>query len=211
MSNILSNDRINVSITASLDDIVNNPYIIFEQYVGYDNDDTIPFYKIDNGILPSPELGLEAILEKDSAERLRALCVDELNKIASHSFANASTVLANINKRLSRMADWMKHEYKMQNFIVDWDVLSEALYIREDNSKVQYLYLKHVYEDERIIENTFKMLAERPDITIKVPIDEKRFIDKLNKSPELMRLAKEEYESILRNQAHLYADFYKAD
>lgn len=209
MSNILSNDRINVSITASLDDIVNNPYIIFEQYVGYDNDDTIPFYKIDNGILPSPELGLEAILEKDSAERLRALCVDELNKIASHSFANASTVLANINKRLSRMADWMKHEYKMKNFLVDWDVLSEALYIREDNSKVQYLYLKHVYEDERIIENTFKMLAERLDITIKVPIDEKRFIDKLNKSPELMRLAKEEYESILRNQARICMQIFK--
>jgi hypothetical protein len=204
MSNILSEDRTNVSITASLDDIVNNPYIIFEQYVGYDNDDSIPFYKIDNGILPSPELGLEAILEKDSAERLRALCVDELNRIASHSFGNASTILANINKRLLRMADWMNHVYKMQNFKVDWDVLSKALYIREDNSKIQYLYLKHVYENERMIEDTFKMLADRPDITLKVPIDEKRFVDKLiKKDSDLMRLAQEKYESILKNQARI--------
>lgn len=149
-------------------------------------------------------MGLEAILEKDSAERLRALCVDELNKIASHSYGNASTILANINKRLSRMADWMNHVFKLQNFKVDWDVLSKALHIREDDSKIQYLYLKHVYEDERTVENTFKMLAERPSITLKVPIDEKRFIDKLVKTDsDLMRLSHEKYECILNNQARI--------
>lgn len=56
-----------------------NPYIIFEQYVGFDSDDAIPFYKIDNGVIPSPEYGLEEILDNGSTERLRAYCVDEMN------------------------------------------------------------------------------------------------------------------------------------
>ena len=70
-----------MSITASVSELVENPYIIFEQYVGEDSDDTIPFYKIDNGIIPSPEYGLEEIIDAGSTERLRALCVDELNRM----------------------------------------------------------------------------------------------------------------------------------
>jgi hypothetical protein len=31
--------------------MMENPYIIFEQYVGYDSDDTIPFYKLATGRL----------------------------------------------------------------------------------------------------------------------------------------------------------------
>ena len=54
MGHILGEDREDVSITASLKEIVENPYIIFEQYQGMDPDDAIPFYKIDNGIIVSP-------------------------------------------------------------------------------------------------------------------------------------------------------------
>ena len=60
MGYILSEDREDVSITASLKEIVENPYIIFEQYQGMDPDDTIPFYKIDNAIIVSPEYGIES-------------------------------------------------------------------------------------------------------------------------------------------------------
>jgi hypothetical protein len=49
MESIIDENRENVSITASISEMMENPYIIFEQYVGYDSDDTIPFYKIDNG------------------------------------------------------------------------------------------------------------------------------------------------------------------
>lgn len=44
MKAILSEKRSDVSITASLAEMVENPYIIFEQYIGMDSDDTIPFY-----------------------------------------------------------------------------------------------------------------------------------------------------------------------
>ena len=105
MQSILSEDRENVSITSSLNDILDNPYIIFEQYQGYDVDDVIPFYKIDNGIIASPDFGLENILDEGSTERLRAFCVDELNRIAAHSFGKAITILAAVNHRLDRMPE----------------------------------------------------------------------------------------------------------
>lgn len=47
VASIIADDRENVSITASIKEMAENPYIIFEQYIGYDSDDVIPFYKID--------------------------------------------------------------------------------------------------------------------------------------------------------------------
>ena len=63
MGRILGENRGAVSIRASLSEIAKNPYIIFEQYQGMEPDDAIPFYKIDNGIIASPEYGLENIFD----------------------------------------------------------------------------------------------------------------------------------------------------
>lgn len=166
MKAILSEKRSDVSITASLAEMVENPYIIFEQYIGMDSDDTIPFYKIDNGMIASPEYGIADIFDAGATERLRAFCVDELNRIAAHSFGKAETILKSINHRLDRMPDWKRYTYKLKNFKIDRDILDKALEIKEDDDKTLYLYLKWVYEDERQIENVFTMLAERPDMRL---------------------------------------------
>lgn len=101
---ILDDGRENVSITASIEQMAENPYIIFEQYHGIDSDDSeIPFYKIDNGVIPSPEYGVEEIFDAGATERLRAFCVDELKKIAAHSFGKAEMILQSINARLDRI------------------------------------------------------------------------------------------------------------
>ena len=119
---IISDDRENVSITASIEEMEENPYIIFEQYVGYDSDDTIPFYKIDNGVISSPEYGIDEILDNGSTERFRAFCVDELNKIATHSFGRAESILQVVNARIDRLPEWKRYVYKMQNFNVEQDI-----------------------------------------------------------------------------------------
>lgn len=121
---IMSENKEDVSITASTDELIENPYVIFEQYRGDDSDDTIPFYKIDNGVIPSPEYGLEEILDSGSTERLRALCVDELNRIPAHSFGKAETILKSINSRLDRMAEWKRNVYSIKNFNVEKDILN---------------------------------------------------------------------------------------
>ena len=58
VNNLMGDDRANFSVTATVADMLENPYTIFEQYVGSDSEDTIPLYKIDNGVIPSPQYGI---------------------------------------------------------------------------------------------------------------------------------------------------------
>ncbi len=204
MRALLSDDRENVSVTASLEEVLSNPYIIFEQYQGYDNDDVIPLYKIDNGILASPEYGLDDLLDKGSAERLRAFCVDELNRIAAHSFGKASIILDSVNRRLDRMPEWKRHVYKLKNFDIDAEVLEKALYLRRDDNNQLYLYLLTVYQDERFIEETFRNMTDRPDIALKRAISEEKFKEKLRRvDSKLVAKAGRQYEAILDKQAEI--------
>ena len=204
MGAILSEDRSDVSITSSLSEILENPYMIFEQYVGMDSDDTIPFYKIDNGIISSPEYGIENIFDVGATERLRAFCVDELNRIAAHSFGKAETILQSINHRLDRMPEWKQYTFKLKNFKLDRDIFDKALELKEDDEKNLYLYLKWVYEDERQVETIFTMLAERPDISLKMAITKDKFKKKLrNQESKLNETAAEQYEEILDKQADI--------
>ena len=202
IKSIIGEDREKVSLTATVSEILSNPYIIFEQYRGEDSEDTIPFYKIDNGIIASPEYGLENILDVDSAERFRAMCVDELNKIPAQTFGKAETILQEINYRLERMQNWKTTTYKMKNFEVDKDVLKDALYIRIGEDGEKFIYLRDVYEDEREIQKVLEDLVNRQDIPIKMAITEEMFKRDLRIEGSNLN-EKEEYENILKNQAQI--------
>lgn len=204
IKSIISDERAQVSITATHKELLKNPYLIFEQYIGIDSDDSISFYKIDNGMIPSPNYGLENLVGVDSTERFKALCVDELNKIPAHSFGKAETILENINERLDRMPEWKKSIFKLKNFSIDDDIWNESIHQRRDPEDVLYLYLKEVYDDERTIETTFKELAERPNIQLKNPITKQKFIEKLKRSSSSVEeKAPREYEKILEKQAEV--------
>ena len=199
---IIGEDREKVSITASIKKMSENPYIIFEQYVGFDSDDAIPFYKIDNGVIPSPEYGIEEILDNGSTERLRAYCVDELNRIPAHSFGKADTILQRINARIDRLPEWKRHVYKLQNFDVETKILDGALERKKDDKDDLYLYLRDVYEDERTVEEIFRDLANRPDITLKMAITPDKFKECLRvKGSPLEKKVAAEYGEILDHQA----------
>lgn len=204
VKSIIDEGRENVSITASIAEMAENPYIIFEQYRGFDPDDTIPFYRIDNGVIPSPEYGVEEILDSGATERLRAFCVDELNRIAAHSFGKAETLLLSINARLDRMPEWKRYAFKLANFGIDKDILDGALVQKKDSDNVLYLYLKEVYEDERTVEDALRNLADRSDIQLKLAITPDGFKRRLRKKDSLLeQKAPERYEEILDNQANI--------
>ena len=69
IKNVIRPERVINNIYADSRDIVGNPYLLSEQYAGDDIDDSISFNTVDHGILPSPELGLDNIFPKNSAER----------------------------------------------------------------------------------------------------------------------------------------------
>ena len=201
---IIDEDREKVSITASIEEMIENPYIIFEQYIGFDSDDTIPFYKIDNGVIPSPEYGIDEILDNGSTERLRAFCVDELNRIPAHSFGKAETILQRVNARIDRLPEWKRHVYKMQNFDVEPEILDGALERRKDENGVLYLYLRDVFQDERTVEEILRNLADRPDIILKMAITPEKFKNRLRvKDSPLMKKVPDQYEEILNHQASI--------
>ena len=201
---IVGDARENVSITASIEEMQDNPYVIFEQYVGFDEDDTIPLYKIENGIIPSPQYGLEEILDNGATERLRAFCVDELNRIPAHSFGKAETILNAINARIDRLPEWKRYVYSMSNFNIDKDIFDKALIQKKDDKGTLYLYLKDVYEDERTVELCLRNLADRPDIKLKLAITPSKFKTKLKIEDSPMAKEKpDEYEKILDHQAEI--------
>ena len=127
--------------------------------------------------------GIKNIFEVGDPERLRAFCVDELNRIAAHSFGKAETIVQAVNRRLDRMPEWKRYVFKVKLFKIDKDIFEKALTLKEDEDKNLYLYLKWVYEDERQVESTFTMLAERPDISLKLAITKERFKKNL-RNPE---------------------------
>ena len=204
MGCILGENRGDVSITASLDEIAENPYLIFEQYQGMDPDDSIPFYKIDNGIIASPEYGIGDLFDAGATQRLRAFCVDELNRIAAHSFGKAETILRSVTERQERMPEWRRYPFRLKHFRIDGEIFDKALHLREDGEGNLYLYLKWVYEDEREIERVFTMLAERPDISLKMAVSRERFKQKLRMpDSRLLETAAGQYEAILDRQADI--------
>lgn len=200
---ILAEDRSQNGITADLNEIVQNPYLLSEQFVGDDPDDRISFNKIDHGVLPSPELGLNPLLEKDDARRFRGLCVERLRKEGMHSFISAENVLHDVNHKLSFFPDWKRHQFNLRYFEVDQDILQGALTIRNVEGR-QYIYLKDVYEDERIIETQIRNLAKRPDITFKSPVTEKHWHDYLyDPNSVLAKKNPKEYNVAIKGQVEV--------
>ncbi len=201
ISNILNENRSNNNILSTLNEIKENPYILSEQYTGDDFDDVISFYKIDHGVLPSPDLGVSNLFEKYSAERFRALCVETLKCTTEHSFLSDVLIINNANNKLKNLPDWKKVEFKAKYFEVDEDFLLKALEIRKAGG-TNYIYLKETWEDERLIENIVKNISQRPEISFKVPITKTFFEQKLhNSESELSKKNDTEYKSAIRKKA----------
>lgn len=209
IESIVNDSGIKNGIRASVKDISENPYLLCEQYIGNDLDDVLSFYQIDNGALPAPEFGIEPMTEKDSGERFRALCVDVLRWDNTHSFTPAERVLNLVNHRVSKMRDWRQAEFTKIYFDVDKETLSKAITFRSDVSENKlYLYLKDVYEDERLIEQTLKSLVTRGDIQLKQPITVEKFKNMLfDGTSQLAEVP--EYEEAIQKQAEVCAEVFR--
>jgi hypothetical protein len=195
-----------ISATASA--ITDNPYLLCEQYLGNNQDDIISFYQIDNGALPSPEYGVIPMTTADSAERFRALCVDALQWDAAHSFTPSDRILNLVNHKVSKMRDWRQNTFSAEYFEVDRKTLSNAITFRNDDSGKLYLYLNDVFQDERLIENTLKVLAVRGDIQLKQPVTVEKFYNLLfDQSSNLSSVP--EYAEAIQKQSEVCAEVFR--
>ncbi len=200
LTKILDEERAKNSITATLDAIADNPYILSEQYQGDDPDDFISWGTIDRGMIPSPELGGEALAETDDGRRFRALLVDALRNEDSHVFAPAKAVIETVNRCLSVLPKWKRFAFNERFLYADEELIREAVEIREEDKKT-YLYLREAFEDERLLEEKLRFLVGGPDILLRTPITEgvwESFL--LDPQSELVRKAAKEYRTAIEKQ-----------
>jgi exodeoxyribonuclease V alpha subunit len=197
---ILSVDRDENCITATLKEISENPYILTEQYVGNDPDDVLPWGLIDRGALPSPELGGENLVDLNDPERMRALAVQCLRGDGKHTFLPAAYITQQINRRLAILPDYKRQTFTDRYWEVDREFLSGSLQLRSENEQL-YVYLLSNYEDERLIENSLRFLIGGPDIKLTRPVTETAWTDYLfDPGSVLAKKAEKAYRSAIKGQ-----------
>lgn len=208
MLQILSEKRIGNGLAVGLNDIVDNPYVLIEQYVGDDPDDNINFSRVDHAMFPSPDLGGAFQFETDDWQRLRALCVDRLKYETKHTFISCGQMLQDVNHRLSYLPDWKRVEFAARYLEVDRSNLESAIVFRKEADR-EYAYLRSVYEAEREIEDRIRKLAGYSDISFKSPVTEKYWKGLLFevKSP-LAEKNRQEYEAAIEAQAAVCAKIF---
>jgi exodeoxyribonuclease V alpha subunit len=170
---IASNQRADCGLAGSAKEIAANPYLLAEMYCGIDASDRIPWSAIDRGVLPSPDLGGTPLagVDLNDDRRFRALCVEHLRREGKHTFRLPRDLIVEIAERMARLPDWKHAEFSERYFEVDADFLSGALTLRSVDAGL-VVYLKSIFEDERLVESTLRDLATRPDIALRRPITE---------------------------------------
>ena len=79
--------------------------------------------------------------------------------------------IVEIARRMQRLPEWKKAEFSTRYFEVDADFLSGALTLRPIDNGLA-VYLKSVFEDERLVEGTLTELVGRPEINLRRPVTE---------------------------------------
>jgi len=205
---ILSDDRMQHGLVAGLDEIAENPYLLCEQFVGDGPDDILPFYRVDHGMFPSPELGAPFLVGIDDWRRLRGLCVEQLRRETRHAFLPAADVIHAVNERLAYLPEWKRHQFNEPYLAVDRDHLAGALTFREKDGKT-YLYLKSVYEAERVIETQMRTLVSRPDIKLASPVTAQHWHTYLfDAGSPLAERSPDDYEAAIQGQVQVCQGVY---
>jgi len=200
---VLDEDRVSHGIQSTLQEIAENPYILAEEYTGNGPDDHISFNKIDHGVFPSPDLGGEPLAEKDDGRRLRGLCVDRFRLEQKHTFLAATTLIHDINHKLSFQPDWKRHQFNEKYLEVEEEILSKALVFRALEGR-KYVYWKRVHDDERWVERYVRQLASRPDIKLRSAVTAALWRTFLTDSDSVLnKKAPKEYKEAITGQVEV--------
>lgn len=205
MARIASEKRDEYGITASALEIGANPFLIAELYCGSSADDRIPWSTIDRGVLPSPELGGKPLADIDfnDARRFRALCVEHLRREPKHTFRFAKDLLVEIAQRMDRLPAWKQAQFSERYFVVDADFLSGALTIRSTELGTA-IYLRSVFDDERLIEATLRNLVARPEIDLRRPVTTSDWMSWIHKPTSVLAMrAGSDYDVAVREQSEV--------
>ena len=101
--------------------------------------------------------------------RFRSLCVEHLRREPNHTFRLSQDLIVEIARRMQRLPEWKQAEFTTRYFEVDADFLSSALTLRSIDQGL-LVYLKSVFDDERLVEVTLSDLVSRPEMGLRRPV-----------------------------------------
>jgi hypothetical protein len=158
---IISEKREDSGISSSLSEIVEDPYILCEEYQGEDEDDVIGFYRIDNGVFPERIAKPAVEMDLDDYRRIRALMIERMRKEekTGNCFLDLPEVIEHVeNKRLGwrscRTSEELIRAY--QEFYEKPHKL--AVMSHEGHT---FVYLREVISDEEFIKNRIETLLKK--------------------------------------------------
>lgn len=197
---ILDDKREQNNIYASINQILENPFILQEEYIGNGVGDIINFEKIDHAVLPSQEINLETLIPKDDHRRLRALIVDYLKNVDVHSFVDQETILEKVNQKLKIYPEWKQIQFNKGYIDFEKEFFEEKLHFRI-NENITYVYLKEIYEQERVIEKQIRNLVGRLPINLSRPYNDEKWVNEIFKSDcDIDKKAPKEYRKAVDGQ-----------
>lgn len=198
-----------VGITAKIDELTDNPYILSESYVGGDADDQITFGLIDRGMYPSPNLGRAPEYATDNWRRLRALCVETLQQTNEQTFLAADQVLGGVNRRLQFMPEWKRSHLTLHHLQFDRARYEGALAFRTYADEL-HLYRKEIFDDERTVEQVLRSLAKRPDINLQFPMTERHWREYLyDAQSPLAQRHPADYDRVIDEQVQICQGIFR--
>ena len=197
---ILAEDREGVGITATLEQISANPYLIAEQYTGIDQSDGIRWSAIDRGMLPSPELSAQPRFKKNAPERLRGFLLETLRRNSQQTFVRAADLLEQVNHRVRAQPEWKQNFVSEKYLDADREFYDEVIRQRQELG-VNFLYDLRVWHDERLVEEVLGGLLDAPDIKLQRPVGEDFWRRALFKEgSSLANKARAEYDEAVEAQ-----------
>ena len=198
---IMSDDRINYGITASLDEVENNPYLLAEQFTGIKQQETLRWSVIDRGMIPSPELFADPVFKNNAKERLRSIILETIRGNHQQTFTKASLIIEQVNARVQSQPDWKQCPINLNFLKVDQEFYSEAIKYRKETGLL-YLYDLLIWNDERLVSDTMNKLLTSSHIRLPHPVPETFWSTVLFKEDSpLADKARERYQNATQIQA----------
>ena len=151
-------------------------------------------------MIPSPEIGGAALASADDERRFRGLVVEGLRREETHVFVAATSVIEAVNRRLSVLPEWKRFTFHDRYLDADEAFIAQAVELRRDGEQ-PYLYLRDVFEDERLLEEKLRFLIGGPDIELRTPVTAAVWNGYLFEvGSELARKVQDEYRAAIDKQ-----------
>jgi energy-coupling factor transporter ATP-binding protein EcfA2 len=135
--------------------------------------------------------------------------IERLKRETVHSFLPLETVISSVNNKIKNFGEGRICSFHKTYFEVDKELLEKELVFRSFEDQ-DYVYLKDVYDNERLIQKTLKELSIRPDISLRAPITLERWNELLHdpNSPIYSSNPKE-YDQIISKQSEVCSKIFQ--